>query len=353
MFEDLVQHGSYWLDNLGPNSDIVISSRIRLARNVEGLPFPQLMKDSDYVKLAESVKRAISKTTMLKDAKIINLNDVSELDRLILMERHTISFDQVVNNRKKGVVFNKDEQVSIMINEEDHLRMQIIQPGMRLLSCWNLIDKLDSEMEEDIIYTFSVDIGYLTACPTNVGTGLRSSTMVHLPGLTLSKDIGKVLHKISQLGLVVRGLYGEGIEIKTSFFQISNQVSLGYTEKEIISSIEKITKQVVEYEKKARESLFKNSRAKIEDSIWRSYGILKNVRSINFEEIVRLLSSLRLGVESNIVNINIKTINELLIITQPGHIQKLFGKNMSEEERDEKRAELVRNKLKEGEKDVS
>lgn len=353
MFEDLVQHGSSWVDDSGPNSDIVISSRIRLARNIEGLPFPHIMKDSSYSKLIESVKNAIAKTEVLKDAEIISLNDISELDRLVLMERHIISFDQAVGNRKKAVVFSKDEHVSIMINEEDHLRMQVIQPGIKLLPCWDIIDKIDTEMGKELVYAFSVEIGYLTACPTNVGTGLRSSTMVHLPGLVLSKDISKVLHKISQLGLVVRGLYGESVEIRTSFFQISNQVSLGYTEREIINRVEKITKQVIEYEKNARELLFKNSRAKMEDNIWRAYGILKNARAISFEETVGLLSSVRLGIESKVVKLNAKVINDLLVITQPGHIQKLFGKTMDEEERDVKRAELIRNKLKEGEKDVS
>lgn len=355
MFEELVKHSSKWLVSLGPDSDIVISSRVRLARNVDGIPFPQLIKESQYEKLIGDLKRTMEKSKVLKRFHHISLNDISELDRLILMERHLISYDQVVIDRKKSVMFNSDEEISMMINEEDHLRMQVIQTGIQLENCWKTIDKLDTEIEKELVYAFSVDIGYLTACPTNIGTGLRASTMVHLPGLVLNKEISKVLHRISQLGLVVRGFYGEGIDIKTSFFQISNQVSLGQTEEEIINNIEKITKQIVKYEHKARETLLKNSKAKIEDSIWRAYGILKNVRSVSFEEALSLLSNLRLGIESgNINNMDIKVINELLIITQPGHIQKLFGRNMPVEERDVKRAELIRTKLKEGEsKDVT
>ena len=256
-----------------------------------------------------------------------------------------MSYDHVINERKRAVIFSQDEQAAVMINEEDHLRMQVILPGIQLTDCYKVLDKLDSALEKKLTYAFDIDSGYLTACPTNTGTGLRASVMVHLPGLLLSKEIQKVLNSISQLGLVARGFYGEGLDIKTPFFQISNQVSLGHAEQEIINEVNKVAEKLIDYEKKARETLFKNQRAKVEDAIWRAYGVLKNVRSINFEEAITLLSSLRLGVESGLVKADIKSINNLLIISQPGHVQKLFSMELNEAERDEKRAELIRGKL--------
>ena len=346
MFEELIKKPGKWMSSVGPDSNIVISSRIRLARNIAGYCFPQLLKIAEYAKLLNSVKKAVERSKILKSPQFIDLNSVQELDRIVLMERHLISYDHVVNERKKSVIFSRDESLSIMVNEEDHLRIQGIMPGVQLSECWKKIDKLDTELEKELTYAFSTEAGYLTACPTNTGTGLRASMMLHLPALVINKDITKILQRIAQLGLVVRGFYGEGVEIKTAFFQISNQISLSKTEEEIIQNIERITRQVSENELKARETLFKSNRARIEDNIWRADGILKSARSISFEEAITLLSSLRLGAETGIIKMNIKTVNELLIITQPGHIQKLFNKPMNEEERDIRRAELIRNKLK-------
>ncbi len=345
MFEELAKSTSKWLSDSGPSSEIVISSRVRLARNVNGFPFPHNLNEKDAEELVGLVVNAVNKNRAFKGSKAIDLLALPELDRIVLLERHIISYDHVINDRKRAVIFSKDEQTAIMINEEDHLRLQMILSGIQLEEAYKALDKLDTELEKNITYAFDIDMGYLTACPTNTGTGIRASVMVHLPGLVISKEITKVLNNISQLGLVTRGFYGEGLDIKTPFFQISNQVSLGHTEKEIIDEVHKVTLQLVDYEKKARESLFKNSRARVEDNIWRSYGILKNVRSINFEEAVTLLSSLRLGVESGLIKADPKKVNELLIISQPGHIQKLFAMEMNEAERDEKRAELIRKRL--------
>jgi protein arginine kinase len=350
MFEELAKRGSKWLDNNGPESDIVISSRIRLARNIHGYCFPHIIRPEEYENLFLEIKKAVKESKILKTTVFVDINEAAKLDRIVLMERHIISYDHVISERNRSVFFSKDEQISLMVNEEDHIRMQVIQSGIQLKTCWQIINKLDDELEKNLIYSFSNTIGFLAACPTNTGTGLRASAMVHLPALVMNKDIGKVLQGVSQLGLVVRGFYGEGVDINTAFYQISNQISLGQTEEEIVGNIEGITKQIAGYEQKARNTLFKNSKVKMEDNIWRAYGVLKNVRAITFEEAISLLSALRLGVETGIIDINIKVINELLIITQPGHIQKLFGRDMPEEERDTRRAELVRSKLKEGEK---
>ena len=345
MFEELVKSPSKWLSEPGPSSEIVISSRVRLARNVNGFPFSHNLNEKDAEELVGMVSKAVEKSKLFKGVKAVDLLALPELDRIVLMERHIMSYDHVINDRKRAVVFSKDESLSVMINEEAPLRLQILLPGIQLTECYAKLDKLDTELEKKITYAYDIDVGYLSACPTNTGTGLRASVMVHLPGLVISKEITKVLNNIAQMGLVARGFYGEGIDIKTPFFQISNQVSLGHSEAEIINEVDNVTKKLIDYEKKARESLFRNERTATEDNIWRSYGILKNVRSIKFEEAITLLSSLRLGIESGIVKADIRAVNELLIITQPGHIQKLFTKDMNEHERDQKRAEIIRGKL--------
>lgn len=345
MFEELVKTTSKWFSEPGPSSEIVVSSRVRLARNVNGFPFSHNLGEKDAEELVGMVSKLVEKNKLFKGQKTVALPELPELERIVLMERHIMSYDHVISDRKRAVVFSKDESVSVMINEEDHIRLQLLLPGLQLEEAYASLDKLDTALEKKITYAYDIDMGYLTACPTNTGTGIRASVMVHLPGLVVSKEITKVLNNIAQLGLVTRGFYGEGRDIKTSFFQISNQVSLGRKETEILSEVDKVTKQLVNYEKKARESLFKNDRAKTEDNIWRSYGLLKNVRSINFEEAITLLSSLRMGVESGIIKSDLKKINELLIVSQPGHIQKLFSVEMSEAERDRKRAEIIREKL--------
>ncbi len=345
MFEELINKSGKWINSKGPDSDVVISSRVRLARNIGGFVFPQLLRDQDYEKIFAQVKKAAAKSKALKNAHIVSINQLDDIDRYLLVERHLISYDHAAADRKRAVIFSKDESISVMVNEEDHLRMQVILPGIQLQECWRKLDTLDTELERELAFAFSPEAGYLTACPTNTGTGLRASMMVHLPALVISKDINKILQRMNQLGLVVRGFYGEGIEIRTAFFQISNQISLSQTESEIIVNIERITRQIMENEHKARASLFKTNKAKIEDNIWRAYGLLKSARTISFEEAITLLSSLRLGAETGIIKVKLKTINELLISAQPGHIQRISGKPMPEEARDIKRAELIRNKL--------
>jgi protein arginine kinase len=233
-----------------------------------------------------------------------------------------------------------------MINEEDHLRLQAMQSGLQLRDTWRIIDRIDDDMSDNLDYAFSEQYGYLTACPTNVGTGLRASVLIHLPALVLTKEIDKVIKGISQVGLTVRGFYGEGTEVIGNLFQISNQTTLGRTEEDIVDNIERCTRQIINYEEEARRTLLADARPQTEDKIWRAYGILANARVLSSHELMSLVSAVRLGASLSIIkSISIATLNNLLMLMQPAHLQKFSGKMMDANERDERRAELVRERL--------
>jgi protein arginine kinase len=233
-----------------------------------------------------------------------------------------------------------------MINEEDHLRIQVMQSGLNLRDAWSLIDALDDELSEALPFAYSSEWGYLTCCPTNTGTAMRASVMLHLPSLVITKQINKVLHTITKLGLTARGLYGEGTEASGNFFQISNQVALGRSEEELIENIERILKEVIHQEQSGRESLATANRTQLEDRIWRAYGILRHAKTMSSTEALDLLSAVRLGVDLGLMNgLTRTTVNELFLFSQPAHLQKLEGKALSAKERDVKRAELVRSRL--------
>ena len=245
------------------------------------------------------------------------------------------------------MAISSDETISIMVNEEDHLRLQVLKPGFSLSECWQIAEKMDSDLEKKLNFAFSGKLGYLTACPTNTGTGMRASVMLHLPALVLTKQINRVIQAIVKLGLTVRGLFGEGTEATGNFFQISNQVSLGRSETEIIDNIKRIINQVIEYEQNARQALLSKNRNKLEDQVWRSFGVLQNARIITSSESIELLSNLRLGFDLDIIKgLSREVINELFILTQPAHLQKFEDKNLNPNKRDIKRAQLIREKLK-------
>jgi protein arginine kinase len=261
-----------------------------------------------------------------------------------------------VHPEHKGVAIGHGEVVSVMVNEEDHLRLQVMQSGLNLRDAWSLIDSLDDELSEHLPFAYSSDWGYLTCCPTNTGTGMRASVMAHLPSLVITKQINKVLHTITKLGLTARGLYGEGTEASGNFFQISNQVALGRSEDEIIENIERILKEVIHQEQAARESLMTNSRTQLEDRIWRAFGILRHAKTMSSTEALDLLSAVRLGVDLGLMSVNggaapggnglnHTTVNELFLFSQPAHLQKLEGKTLSAKDRDTKRAQLIRVRL--------
>lgn len=344
---DLVKQAGEWLKGEGPNADIVISSRVRVARNIKGYPFCHWAGKKEKEEVLSIGKGAIESSKYMKGALFAKIVELNDIDKQFLVERHLMSREHAIKDDSKAVAVDEREIISIMINEEDHIRAQVIQSSFNLTESWRVLNALDNELGNRIEYSYSDRWGYLTACPTNIGTGLRASVMLHLPVLVITNQIGRVLQAITKLGVTARGLYGEGTEASGNFFQISNQVTLGHTEEDIIDNIEKLINQVVGREKSAREYLLSRSKASIYDRIWRAYGTLKSARIITSDETIRLLSLIRLGVDMKVItDIGRKTLNELFILTQPAHLQKIEAKKLSPAERDIKRADLIRAKFK-------
>lgn len=337
-----------WIDGEGPQMDIIISSRIRLARNLEEFPFPIALTTEKSKEIIKKVSDSIiqSNTILKNDFKLVGLEDISDNDKQVLIEKHLISPNLIEKPKKSAAMINTDESVSIMINEEDHVRIQCLFPGFQLEETWDLANKIDDIIEEDLKYAFDEDIGYLTSCPTNVGTGIRASIMIHLPALTMTGYMNRIIQAVNQIGFTVRGIYGEGSESEGNMFQISNQVTLGRTEEEIIQTLIEVTKQITNKERDARATLISNNRVKLEDKICRSYGVLTGARIMSSKEALKLMSNVRLGVDLGIIeDIDVKTINTLMIDIQAGILQKIHGKNLSSNERDIKRANLIRERL--------
>ncbi|MFA4889667.1 MAG: protein arginine kinase [Candidatus Omnitrophota bacterium] len=344
--DDLINHTSEWLKGTGPNSNIVISSRIRLARNLEKLSFPQWANKGQAEAVLRAIEAAISKTEALSNLVVFKLADLDSVDKQFLIERHLMSMEHAQKTNHKAIAVDRDEVAAIMINEEDHLRIQVMQSGFNLFEAWNIINKIDDAFSKELTYAYMADWGYLTACPTNTGTGMRGSVMLHLPALVMTRQVDRVLAAIAKLSFTTRGLYGEGTQAMGNFFQISNQVSLGQSEEEITEGINGIIRQIIEQENQAREALISKNREILDDRINRSLGILKSARIITSQETIELLSMVRLGSDMGILkDISPERINELFITTQPAHLQKNEAKKLSSAERDIKRAELIRNKL--------
>ncbi|HAJ57109.1 MAG TPA: protein arginine kinase [Candidatus Omnitrophica bacterium] len=345
-FEDLLGQTSGWLKGTGPNSDIVISSRVRLARNLVKIPFPHWAKRPDLEQVVVMAENAFRNTEQLKSGLFLRLDDLDNVDKQFLVERHLMSTEHANRSNQKALLLTSDENIAIMVNEEDHLRMQVMEPGFDLDVTWGVMNKIDDRLAELLPYAVRRDWGYLTACPTNTGTGMRGSVMLHLPGLVMTRQINRVLEAISKLSFTTRGLYGEGTQASGNFFQISNQVSLGQREEEIIGNIKGVIKQIIEQEEKARETLLAEHRELLEDRVWRSYGTLKNAHIISSNETVELLSMLRLGSDIGIVkDVERGLINELFILTQPAHLQKFENKKLTANERDIKRAQIIRERI--------
>jgi protein arginine kinase len=263
-----------------------------------------------------------------------------------LVDRHLISSELADNGRLRGLLVLPDETVSVMVNEEDHLRLQAMASGFQLRSAWEAVNAIDDELGQDLDYAFGDELGYLTACPTNAGTGMRASVLIHLPSLVLTRQIGRVLQGITQVGLAVRGFYGEGSQIMGNFFQVSNQTTLGQSERDTIEGLDRVTRQIIEYEQRAREELVKDARVQVEDKVWRAYGALRFSRVISSQEVINLASAVRFGVSLQIEGLaDVKTLNELLIRTQPAHVQLWAGRELEQRERNVLRAEYVRRLL--------
>ncbi|MBI4180288.1 protein arginine kinase [bacterium] len=335
-----------WMRTEGAaDSDVVVSSRVRLARNLNELPFPHVAATDVLKAVREQVTQAAQSSKLLQKAHHIRLEDLSDVEKQVLIERHLIN-QRLLESKIASVIVEQEEIISVMVNEEDHLRMQALEPGLAMIDTWRLTDTLDNELEGALDYAFRPDVGYCTACPTNVGTGMRASVLVHLPGLVETKQIDKVLKAVSHLGLAVRGFYGEGTEPMSNFFQISNQITLSRAEEEIVDNIEKITKQIASKEREARKWLYSENHLRVEDTIFRAWGILRHARLLSSKESMNLLSSLRLGVYYKLIpDITPQMLNELFVLIQPAHLCVASGKDLQAEDRDVARAELIRARL--------
>jgi len=329
--------------------DVTISSRIRLARNLKDYPFTSRMTREQSEAVLAKVKNAIfGQSGEAVDFIYFDMTSASPTDKQVLVEKHLISPEFVEGDKSRAAIISKDGRISIMVNEEDHLRLQCICPGMQLGTAWKLCSNLDSRLEKQLDFAFDRNFGYLTCCPTNVGTGIRASVMLHLPALTMTGYIKSILEACSKIGVAVRGIYGENSEASGNMYQISNQVTLGQKEEEIISGLRSISSQIIEQERMLRRELYQQNPVRFEDRIFRSLGLLLNARIISTEEALKLLSDVRLGVITGLISgIELEELNKMMNMVQPAYLQKLLGKQLAADERDQKRAEFIRKKLKE------
>lgn len=337
--DDMVKgHGS-WLET-GVDEGPVISSRIRLARNIQEYRFPNWENEEGKKAIWDRCCHFFESSSAAFNRW--NMAETSDLDKEILFERHLISQELAAKNEGCGVFVSPDECLSIMVNEEDHIRIQSLQSGLNLLAAWRAADKIDDELETQLSYAFSPKLGYLTSCPSNVGTGMRASVMLHLPGLVLMEEMEPVINGISKIGLAVRGMWGEGTEAAGNMFQISNQITLGRREDEIIAHLEQIVLELIEHENNARIRLMKDRSMVVEDHVGRALGILSKARMINSGEALNLLSTLRLGLDLGIINtFSRRDVDMLFIASQPAHLQKLENKALEPDDRDVVRAEML------------
>ncbi|ADL08838.1 protein arginine kinase [Thermosediminibacter oceani] len=335
-----------WINSTGSEGDVVISSRVRLARNLKDVPFPHLLNGSQAEEVIYRVYEAFTSNAVLaKDARLYLMEDLSETEKNLLVEMHFISPDLARDN-KGAVIISGDRRLSIMINEEDHLRIQCVFPGLDPQEAYELASRVDDVLEEQLDFAFDERLGYLTACPTNVGTGIRVSVMMHLPMLTMLRQVDRMFSTVAQLGLVVRGLYGEGTEAWGNLYQISNQITLGKSEEDIIQNVLSVAGQIIASERQARRNLKGEDRLRLEDRILRSYGILTNSRLMTTQEAMALISDVRLGVDLGIIkNLKPEELNNLFITAGPSYIQQVYKKDMTPLERDLNRANFLRGKL--------
>lgn len=345
----LNQAVSSWMSEEGPDSDIVLSSRIRLARNIDQFQFSFLNSSEEALKVIETVKSRIKKGSFANTGNmdLLMMDELQPLQKRILVEKHLISPHLAENANHGACLLSENEEISIMINEEDHIRIQCLYPGLQLLEALNTAFQIDDWLEEEINYAFDEKVGYLTSCPTNVGTGLRASVMLHLPGLVMTQQLNRIIPAINQLGLVVRGIYGEGSEALGNIFQISNQITLGKSEQDIVEDLKSVVGQIVSQERSVRDTLVKTSNIQLEDRVYRSFGVLTNSRIIETKEAAKCLSDVRLGIDIGYIkDIPRNILNELMILTQPGFLQQYAGGPLRPNERDIRRASLIRERLK-------
>lgn len=343
----LLKQPADWLKSAGPDGDIVVSSRIRLARNLSGYPFLQKLTVEQQRQIVDRIEDAVRQVELTQDAFYFRSNSLTEVDKQFLLERHLISREHAADQDQKAVAISSNQAISLMAIEEDHIRLQSFQAGFNLMEAWRIVNQVDNELGKILDFSFDTNLGYLTACPTNVGTGLRASCMLHLPSLVLTKQVHKVLQALAKLNLAARGLYGEGTQAMGNFFQFSNQMTLGQHEEEIIENLASVIRQVIEHEKEAQAHLKEKRKIKFEDQLWRALGTLKSARTISSAESTQLLSLVQLGMCMGLIDSGLtrQDMNLLFLLIQPAHLQKMAGKALNSAERDTRRAELIRQQL--------
>ncbi|UUO07953.1 protein arginine kinase [Blastopirellula sp. J2-11] len=349
---ELTGRAGEWMKGAGPQSDIVISSRIRLARNIAEFPFIRRCTTPDRAAIDKAVRDRLAEVPQLTDLAYMRVDELSDVDRHFLAERQLISRELVEAEGARSVAIDPNERLSLMINEEDHLRIQVMKSGFDLVAAWEQINEVDDLLESKLTYAFHDKLGYLTACPTNVGTGMRVSVMLHLPALVITQQIEKVFRSLQKINLAVRGLYGEGSQAMGDFYQISNQITLGRSEIELRDQVHDVVPMIIDYERRARDFLLKQNQQDLHDKISRAYGILRTAQTISSEETMHLLSSVRMGVNLGLIDdLLIADINKLFVDTQPAHLQKLRGGPLDTAGRNSERALYLRRYLSQKEKD--
>ncbi len=347
--EQMLAKPPSWLDASGPTSDVVLSTRVRLARNLRGVAFPTMADRAGLERVRERILAAASAGNYLAGALVLIMDESSQAQRRILVERHLAGREFEEDGLGRAVIIGDCELASVVINEEDHLRLASLRSGLQPTDAWRLVERIDAELEQNLHYAYSGEWGYLTACPTNVGTGMRVSILIHLVGLVRSDRIAQVLGSISKLGLSVRGFYGEKSAALGGFFQISNQMTLGQSENDIAYTVERVAGQLVTLELEARSELAEKSGPKVEDEVHRAFGILTSARIISSDEMMTLCSSLRFGITEGIIDsVDLAAVNRLLVFTQPGHLTYFDGRHPDREQRDRMRADLIRRELASG-----
>lgn len=344
--KNLIGQETEWLKDQQNETGIVLSSRVRIARNLSDHLFPNRSSEPEMLDVRETVRTAAGSINYFGGAAFFDMEMLTRLDKKALLERRLVSPDLIEQKNGAGVLVGKNQSLDLMINEEDHIRMQSLLPGLDLIEAFRIVDQVDDQLQLKLEIAYSQEWGFLTCCPSNLGTGLRASLLIHLPALTRTNKIGQTIKDLDCQGMLVRGFYGEGTEMAGDLFQISNRATLGRSELEIIESVEKIGRSLMEQEQEARRYIFKQVRKQTEDNVWRAYGVLSSARMLSTNEFLVLSSSLRLGLSLGIINSPaVKTLNRLLVLTQPAHLQIQLDAEMTPQERDWERAKMVRENI--------
>jgi protein arginine kinase len=350
-FDTIPDHGLGWLEASGEFADLVLSTRVRIARNLQGHAFGVRARVNDREAVLRHFRASVERSESLRGGTLVEMPKVADRTRRILHERRLVTRDLLGEEgaaplNGTAVHFSSREPVSVMVNEEDHLRVQSLVSGLRIREAWRIVDRLDDDLGRELPFAYHHDFGFLTSCPTNVGTGMRASVFMHLPGLVLTKEIARALRGLGELGLTFRGLYGEGSEVVGNFFQVSNQVTLGRSEEDIVDGLDRAVRMVIHKELEARQRLLREARSVTEDRIWRAYGTLRYARSLAFEELMAFLSGVRLGMSLQLLpGLRVYSLNKIMIFTQPAHLEQAAGRELTPDESDAHRASYVRRVL--------